>query len=82
MKMIKHLHIVMLIILVGLLNAGAQVVQDNVPQIQKINYEVIIVTGLPWLFVSLYSLFFLVIPAVNIVALLLKNHRILIGPSV
>jgi hypothetical protein len=45
-------------------------------------YEFIIATGVPWLIVSLYALFFLVIPAINIAALLLKDRRILIGPSV
>ncbi|UCD62710.1 MAG: hypothetical protein JSW34_08055 [Candidatus Zixiibacteriota bacterium] len=44
-------------------------------------YEFISGTGVGWLFVSLYSLFFFVVPAVNIVALLLKDRRILIGPA-
>ncbi len=44
-------------------------------------YEFILATGVPWLIVSLYTLFFGVIPAINIAALLLKDRRILIGPT-
>ena len=36
-------------------------------------------TGVGWVYVSLYFLFFLVIPAVNLFALLLKDRRVLLG---
>jgi len=49
---------------------------------EGILYDFVIGTGAAWLYVSLYFIFFLVLPAVNIVALLLKDRRILIGPSV